>query len=183
MAHMDAWDRVEKWLQAKCERAYRNLGKPATAAKIAGLEKKLSAKLPREACDIYRRHDGQTMGPPIAGDWKILPLKSVEAQWNIQQKLLEDGAFAGAVATAKGPVRPVWWSSKWIPMAFNGSGDLECIDLEPAENGRVGQIILFRHDNELRECIAESFTAWLEELASDMESEKYVVEDGRIVRR
>jgi cell wall assembly regulator SMI1 len=181
--HMDAWEKVENWLRANCPRAYKNLGKPAKDAKIAQLEKKLSVKLPAEAIDIYRRHDGQTMGPPIAGDWKFLSLKSVEIQWEIQKKLLDDGAFASATATAKGPVRPLWWNAKWIPVTFNGSGDLQCIDLDPADGGKIGQIVVYRHDHELRECIAESFVAWLDDLATDMESGKFAIEDERIVRR
>lgn len=180
---MDAWERVEAWLQANCPRAYKNLGKPAKDAKVAELEKKLSIKLPNEVIEVYRRHDGQTMGPPIAGDWKLLPLKSIQAQWEIQKKLLDEGAFADVTATARGPVRPLWWNSRWIPVTFNGSGDLQCIDLDPAEGGKIGQIVVYRHDDEIRECVAESLTAWLNQLATDMEDGKYVVEDDRIVRR
>lgn len=180
---MDAWERVENWLRTNCPRAYKNLGKPVKDAQIARLEKNLSIKLPHEAIEIYRRHDGQTMGPPIGGDWKFLPIKSVETQWKIQKKLLDDGAFAGTAATTKGPVRALWWNPKWIPVTFNGSGDLQCIDLDPAEGGKVGQIVVYRHDHELRECIAESFAAWLDELATDMEGGQYTIEDERIVRR
>jgi cell wall assembly regulator SMI1 len=181
---MDAWERIELWLKNNCPEAFADLAKPATDAKLADLEAKLAIKLPADAVNTYRKHDGQMgMGPPIAGAWKFLPLKSVAVQWNIQRKLLEEGAFATATAKAKGPVRPIWWSAQWVPISHNGAGDLQCIDLDPADGGKVGQIVLYRHDNELRECVAESLTNWLELLANDMETGKFEVRDGELVRR
>jgi cell wall assembly regulator SMI1 len=63
------------------------------------------------------------------------------------------------------PVGPVkgefWWNPLWIPIATNGGGDDICIDLDPAEGGKVGQIITFWHDWELREVILDSLEEWL----------------------
>lgn len=104
---MDAWERIELWLKSNCPEAFADLAKPATDAKLTDMEAKLAIKLPADAVNTYRKHDGQMgMGPPIAGAWKFLPLKSVAVQWNIQRKLLEEGAFATATARAKGLFAP-----------------------------------------------------------------------------
>jgi len=72
-----------------------------------------------------------------------------------------------------GPVRPVWWSEQWIPFAYDGVGDLQCIDLDPPEGGKVGQVVTYWHDRGEREHVADSLNEWLAHLADDLEAGKY----------
>lgn len=80
-------------------------------------------------------------------------------------------------------MRATWWSEKWVPFAYNGAGDLQCVDLDPPSGGVVGQVVTYHHDRDLRERGADSLTHWLETLASDLEAAKYVVRKGRLVRK
>jgi cell wall assembly regulator SMI1 len=181
---MDTWTKIESWLKANCPSIYEDLEGPCSDQEIQAAEGALSAKLPPEAVQIYRGHNGQGGGSaPLVEVWEFLALRDMVSQWEIQRKLLSKESFANAKATAKGPVRPLWWSSKWLPVFYNGSGDLQCIDLDPADGGKVGQIVVYRHDRELRECIAGSLAELLETFAADLESGAYEVEDGALVRR
>ena len=170
---MRPWHRLEEWFKAHAPKIHRDLLDPATPAEIQATESALGVRLPTEMVDAYLIHNGQdTISAAVAGDWQILSLDVVVTQWKIQKKLLDAGKFANAKVKVTGPVRPVWWSDKWVPFAYNGSGDLICVDLDPVESGTVGQIVVYLHDNEKRECIAKGMTEWLDRLADDLGSGK-----------
>jgi cell wall assembly regulator SMI1 len=181
---MDAWTRIETWLAANCPKILQDLAGPATDEQVREAEERLSSKLPADMLEIYRRHNGQGgNGPPLAGDWEFLPLDVLIGQWDAQKELMEDESFATSPAVAQGPVKPVWWNVRWIPVTYDGVGDLQCVDLDPADGGRVGQVVVYWHDREVRECIAGSLTEWLTGLAGDLERGKYAVQNGRLVKR
>jgi cell wall assembly regulator SMI1 len=54
----------------------------------------------------------------------------------------------------------------------DGRGNHHCLDLEPAKEGRVGQIITMWHDDAERTIVAPSFQAWLQQYVEDLESNK-----------
>jgi cell wall assembly regulator SMI1 len=167
------WPRLEKWLQAHAPKIYADLREPATDEDFEDAQDALSIQLPQDMVGAYRIHNGQTgMASPVAGDAQLLSLAGVASQWKIQKQLDDKGTFAKAKAKAIGPVRPTWWNNRWIPFAYNGSGDLTCVDLDPAEGGTVGQVVVYIHDREERRCIAKGLTDWLEQLVGDLESGK-----------
>ena len=173
---MDSWSRIEMWLRDNAPETYRGLKEPATEDAIRSAESVLPGPIPDEFRDLYRRHDGQSgVTDPIAGDWELLSLTEVVSKWKMLKELLDKGTFAKATAIAKaiGPVRTVWWSEQWIPFAYDGVGDLQCIDLDPPEGGKVGQVVTYWHDRGEREHVADSLNEWLARLADDLEAGKY----------
>ncbi len=181
---MSAWTRVEKWLEAHAPKIRADLQPPATDKDIQSAEAALSVKFPKDMIDFYRVHNGQIgMAPPLAAEWEFLSLEDAIGQWRIQKELLDNGTFRGAEARASGPVRALWWSEKWIPFAYNGAGDLTCVDLDPPSDGKVGQVIVYWHDRELRERLASGIKEWLTELADAFETGKYISSGNRIVRK
>jgi cell wall assembly regulator SMI1 len=54
-------------------------------------------------------------------------------------------------------IAPAFWHKGWIPFASNGAGDYYCLDLAPVEEGDIGQIISFNHEN--GEMVGGPFTA------------------------
>jgi cell wall assembly regulator SMI1 len=179
----NAWKRIDQWLAKNSAKVASDLQGGAREADFAEAESVLGIKLPDQVRSSYRIHNGQEGGvPPLAGSWVFLSLEDMVGQWKLQKKLLDTGKFADNRATAKGPVRAEWWNEKWIPFAYNGSGNLLCADLDPAERGKPGQVVAYVHDAEVRECVAESVDAWFEQLASEMEAGKYVVINGRVKR-
>lgn len=73
----------------------------------------------------------------------------------------EDGGWDEEDIDEEEPVRPLWWSAKWIPLVASGGGDFQCLDLDPAPSGQMGQILSFGHDEGERPLLANSFVEWL----------------------
>jgi cell wall assembly regulator SMI1 len=57
-------------------------------------------------------------------------------------------------------------------------GDAVCADMDPAQGGTVGQLILYEHDFEERKVLYPSLLDWLRACADDLESGEYVYLDG-----
>ncbi|WP_349294132.1 SMI1/KNR4 family protein [Lysinibacillus sp. Bpr_S20] len=95
--------------------------------------------------------------------------------WGILRDLLERNEFDDFESVeAIGPVKTEsWWNVKWIPFAESTSGDLLCIDLDPANGGEVGQIITFWHDWKQRKVIAPNLESFIYETLTTLNSEKY----------
>jgi cell wall assembly regulator SMI1 len=179
----DSWTRIEAWLKEHAPDTYAGLNAPATDDAIRSAEEVLPGPLPDDFRAFYARHDGQSgVTPTVAGRWELLPLQAVLSNWKGQKELLDDGTYKERLddgtyvdteATPVGPVRPVWWNEKWIPFADDGAGDSQCIDLDPADGGQVGQIVIYWHDQPKREWVAGSLSEWLARLADDLEAGKY----------
>ncbi|NJK44760.1 MAG: hypothetical protein HC933_11155 [Pleurocapsa sp. SU_196_0] len=63
-----------------------------------------------------------------------------------------------------GPVKPHVWNPGWIPFAGDG-GNFLCIDTDPDVDGSVGQVFTWWRDGSANVWQAESYKAWLEQLA------------------
>ena len=179
---MNQWKRIERWLESHAPKLRCQLLEPVSDEIMDELETTMSITLPLDVIDLYRVHNGQYMGK-LDGDWQILPMEAMIVQWGVQKRMREQGAFHHATATSIGPVRPVWWSDKWIPFGYNGTGDLRCIDLDPMDGAQVGQIVAYWHNRPEREWLAGSLSEWFERFADDLEAGRYVVESELILRR
>ena len=62
----------------------------------------------------------------------------------------------------------MWWSPRWILFSVNSSNAL-CIDTDPTDAGRLGQVVLFWDDWGHRPIEAPSFRDWLAEFVYELE--------------
>jgi len=176
------WNRIDSWLQANLPEIYSDLLPGATEEEIRLAEEHMGVYFPEDVKISYRIHNGQIGDEsPLLGEWELLSLEDMINQWNIMKKLFDAGKFTNIASKPIGPVRADWWNIKWVPVAYNGAGDLYCLDLAPASGGEVGQIISFWHMDEKRERLASNFRNWLHRYADDIENGKYKVENGKLV--
>lgn len=138
-----------------------DLNPPASDTDIQEIEHKIGAKLPTDFAECLKVHNGQKGD----SDWLFSGLEFMSSrrildEWAIWKSLLDDGDFDDAKAEPSVGIKPVWWSSKWIPFTYNGAGDHLCLDLDPASGGQVGQIITLWHDDGTRKKKSDSFTQW-----------------------
>jgi len=181
----DAWDRIEAWLKEHARSVRKSLRPGAKPEAVAKLEAALGVSLPADFAASVARHNGQAeeaesglfphtdvLGPEPA--WRLLSLAEIKSFWKLMKELVDAGEFAGRPSTPPAGVRSDWWCPGWVPVADNGGGDAVCLDLSPAEGGRVGQVLLFAHDAPDRPLLAESFGAWLTRLAENLEAGRYV---------
>lgn len=183
------WDRIERWLRAHAPSwldeggAHPLLHPPAGEAELARLESHLGFPIPGELRSLLRIHDGCRLGP------YPLPIKATRpAQWRMTPiaEIIESrelGENAGKIATpvklkTVGPVRAVWWSSAWVPVAEDGTGDLICIATDPPLGGVRNQLVRYAHDYDERKVLYPSLVALLRECADDFEAGAYVYVTG-----
>lgn len=173
---MQSWNRIETWLGANAPDLLAALAGPALGEAFRRLELATQLTLPSDARASYFRHDGQVKGtPPVLGRWWLLHLDAALATWTTfrgSQKIFDKAD--PAISTA-GAVRKRYWNPRWVPVAWDGVGEFLCLDLDPAPGGRRGQVVWFQKGSKRREVVAQSFDAWLERFAAELEAGKWRV--------
>jgi cell wall assembly regulator SMI1 len=179
------WSRIEAWLQKNWPEALVKIRPGAAETEIDTTERLLAVTLPEEVRCFYQLHDGtDDVGLfPSFDRWDAmafspLPLTEVRSEWKSWKTLDESGEFADQTSEPAAGIRADWWNRGWLPIASNGGGDSQCIDLAPAAGGRAGQVISMWHEHGKRECLASSFTDYLQRIAEGLGSGKYRYEKG-----
>jgi cell wall assembly regulator SMI1 len=169
------WDRIDTWLDANAPDVKKSLNSGATDKDIADAEAVLGVSLPDDVKASYKIHNGQVeydMG--FINSREFLSLKRIVDEWSVWNDLLQGGDFSGAKGNPDAGIKDDWWNARWIPLTYDGSGNHDCLDLDPAPGGNVGQIIEMWHDDADRALLAPSFTEWLTKFADDLEAGEYV---------
>jgi cell wall assembly regulator SMI1 len=179
----EIWTRIETWLKVNAPQVFDVLQPGASDAKIKELEDWLSIQLPEDVKASYRIHDGQsTYNYGLIDGREFLSIERIRDEWQVWKELLDSGTFQDDDGQDQGSdpapgICNVWWSAHWIPLTYDGGGNHDCLDLNPAEGGTVGQIITMWHDDPQRQIVAPSFQVWLEQYAEGLESGRYVFSD------
>jgi cell wall assembly regulator SMI1 len=182
-----SWSRVEVWLKTNLPEALGKLCPGAIEAEIDETERLLGITLPEDVKQFYRVHnctDDLGLFPssdPSGWDnmaFSPLPLEQVRSDWEDWKGLVEIGQFADLSAKPAAGIRADWWNCGWIPIASNGGGDFQCIDMAPTETGRSGQVISMWHENGRRELIASSLADYLRVIADALESGRFRYQKG-----
>jgi cell wall assembly regulator SMI1 len=168
------WDRIRTWCEANAPEIVRTLLPPASDAAIKTVEQTIDATFPDEHRASLRIHEGQKRGAPgIVTGWRLSGLADSMRAWKRMSDRLASGEIdveTDEGVRTRGPVKPVWWSARWIPVASDDAGNYLCVDLDPASDGTNGQVIHFYHDFDERCVMAESFGAWLRRFADDLDA-------------
>lgn len=179
------WTQFETWLAVNWPDGLAALNPPATDDEIASLEAALGAKLPRDFVECLKNHNGQSESAGgLFDNSEFLSTGAILDQWKVWKELLDSGEFDGISSDPQQGIRSDWWNCRWIPFTHNGCGDHYCIDLEPDDGGRPGQIITMWHDMAERELQAQSFEAWFQKYVSAVVAGEYVHSEdfGGLVR-
>ena len=174
----EVWGKFEGWLKTNFEAAFTDLNSPATEDQIQQLESAISTKLPDDFVQFLKIHNGQVgkSGWIINGS-ELLSTERIIDEWGVWNDILKSGDFDGMTDERSNGIKEDWWNAKWIPFTYDGGGNHLCIDLDPAAEGSVGQIITMWHDDPEREVKAKTFREWFEQYVDDLIAGKYVYSD------
>lgn len=156
---------------------------PATDAQIDAFERVIGIKLSRAYRQLYRWHDGDDITETdtyghIYG-LPLLSLRHAESQWKAWGEVLNDKIFAGnrywsvdgvrmyGAGWPAGAVDPAYINRRWIPLTHDWSGNHIGLDYDPWPAGRIGQVIIFGRDEDVKVVLAESlgkFLGWIADL-------------------
>ncbi|MDV2991669.1 MAG: hypothetical protein N4J56_001323 [Chroococcidiopsis sp. SAG 2025] len=174
----EIWQRIDSWLQANTPHIFETLQSGASEAQIAELEAILSIKLPEDVKASYRIHNGQSIYKEgLFEGREFLSLERIREEWEVWKDLLDAGEFEGYESDPDVGIRNNWWNDKWIPITYDGAGNHDCLDLDPADGETVGQIITMYHDSGDREIVSSSLRAWLQKYADGLESGQIILQD------
>ncbi|MDO4877930.1 MAG: SMI1/KNR4 family protein [Neisseria sp.] len=155
----------------------------ASEADFAELEAVLGYALPQEFKELYRVADGERGISGVLANEEWLPIERIIQEYGVWKELFDDGSFTDdgrdyGCKPENAAVKPdFWWNPKWIPLTADGGGNGKMIDLDPAAQGRAGQIIQMWHDDAAREKEADSLREYLAQYAQDLEDGKYVLDE------
>ena len=105
---------------------------------------------------------------------ELLSTERIFNEWTVWKELLDGGDFDGINSIPDHGVKDDWWNKRWIPITYDGSGNHYCIDLDPTEKGKRGQIIRMWHDSPEREIVAGSFYEFFSNYVKGIESGQYI---------
>lgn len=164
--------RLDRWYGRYLRPDKYAFNPPASDAELDRVEALIGVTLPRSYRQLYRWHDGENddrwghiYGLPL------LPLKWVTQEWTAWNRVL--AGFGGnryAIPGASWPagaVDPAYINPRRIALTADGSGNSIGLDFDPWPGGRVGQVILFGRDEDVKLVLADSlggFLAWIDEL-------------------
>lgn len=167
--------RLDAWYAANLDPARYGFNAPATDAQLDAFEQEVGIKMPGSYRQLYKWHDGENddrwghiYGLPL------LPLRYAAADWRQWQKTL--AAFDGnpymvpGRGWPDGAVDPAYINPGWIPLTSDGSSGHIGLDFDPWPGGRIGQVILYGRDEDVKAVLAPSLGQFLEWIAGLLES-------------
>jgi cell wall assembly regulator SMI1 len=170
------WKQIEAWYAANAPQQLAQLRPPSTDQEIASLETLIGLPIPADYRASLMRHDG---GGFMYGS-SYLNVGWVKQVWQRMNTWSEDGRFAEfEPADSSGmKFQPVWWSAKWLPVAEHRARTITCLDLAPGPEGMVGQVLQSEpQDDGPRATRWNSFSEFLDQYRSDLQSGKYYVDE------
>ena len=169
------WNRIKNWLTKNASHLKSELNAPASEDDIVKLENMISGELTKEYIDFLKIHNGQNRDSEgLINTEELLSTERIIEEWSVWKELLDNGEFNGIQSEPDKGIRNDWWNSRWIPITYDGSGNHYCIDFNPSNGGKNGQVIRIWHDSPERELIANSFKEWMTNYVQDLEKGNYV---------
>jgi cell wall assembly regulator SMI1 len=181
--------RLDAWYAAHLSDDRYAFNPPASEQQLDSFERIVGIRLPRSYRQLYRWHDGED--DDRWGHIYGLPLLSLRAaafQWNAWNAVLAD--FGGdrykiaGDAWPKGAVDPAYINPRWIPLTHDRSGNHIGVDFDPWPAGRVGQLILYGRDEDVKAVLAPSLGSFLDWIADLLERGNFTIQtDGKALRQ
>jgi cell wall assembly regulator SMI1 len=191
------WARLEKWASGNKPDMLTELNGPASSAELRLLEDELRLTLPPDFRASLLRHNGETElageGLAWADGGALLSSEKILEWWKSMLDLNESepptpdeetrSLIESGVIFVKGPVKPIGFSPRWIPFMERNSDVYWCVDLDPAQHGKEGQVIKVDPECCVWEVCAESYAAFFEQYVMDLENGMFEIdEDGYLTR-
>ncbi len=170
------WQRILAWHKRNVPRGMFRLARGVSEKRITDLEKLIGQPLPEDVRKSFRLHDG-TAGTWLLFHGAVMPLGEIARMWERYREWQKTGYGIGPdweTNALRGPIKPIWWSTRRIPITDNGGGDPVMLDLDPARGGCRGQVIAYNHEIGPLHVLARSFAGWLGKIADGLEAGKYV---------
>jgi cell wall assembly regulator SMI1 len=151
---------------------------PANPAALDNFAVKSGLTLPDDLRDLLLAANGEGRASAGAiGNWRFMPITEIQAAWGWLNSLAAKGAFSEGSPLPSPYLRAAWWHPGWIPVVSNDRGDYFCLDTDPPEPERSGQVLLYLHGRPERPLVAASLAAWLVRITQDLAAGVYTFDE------
>lgn len=178
------WARLRSWLSREYPELGDTLNYGILPQDLADIESHFGFALPPVVRESYLCVDGQE-AESAAGcseglffSLTLLPLETVLEEWRFWREVDNDPRTGanGRLREVMQSIPPSWvrreYSQRgWIPLIADKAGNYIGIDLNPAEGGTVGQVIVFGRDFDTKVVLwrGDGLAGWAKWLASFVE--------------
>lgn len=180
--------RLDAWYSAHLSPARYRFNPPASEQDLDAFQALVRVSLPNAYRQLYLWHDGdeEERFGHIYG-LPLLSLREAAFQWNAWNGVFKE--FTGnrykvrGGAWPAGAVDSAYINPRWIPLTHDGSGNHIGLDFAPGPRGRVGQVILYGRDEDVKAVIAPSLASFLSWIADLLEAGNFAFVPGPTVLR
>lgn len=139
--------------------ALEELYAAASVEELDFVEQELGIKLPEDFRELYLTHNGQKGILFLFGEFRIHPLADIVKENRSLRELID--RKMQQVTDTSGTIKDCIHNPKWIVFGDNGGNTSLCIDLDPGQQGTMGQIIELMEGDDARWCYSgiKSFIA------------------------
>ncbi|EAU88202.2 glucan synthesis regulatory protein [Coprinopsis cinerea okayama7 len=182
------WNRIRVWLNREYPELGDTLNYGILPQDLAEIEMQMGLALPPAVRESYLCVDGQE--PESAAGCSeglffgltLLPLESVLEEWRFWREVDEDSTTGAnpKLLELMQSIPPRWirleYSNRgWVPLIADKAGNYVGVDLNPAEEGAVGQVIIFGRDFDTKVVLWHGdgpggWGKWLAAFADELES-------------
>ena len=135
---------------------------PANPDALAHFEEVSGLVIPDSLRQLLLQADGEThVSAGMFGNWRLMSIAEIQAAWGYLTQITKKGVFNELDPKPSPYITRTWWHPGWIPFITSDAGDYFCLDTDPIEPQRTGQIILFLREHPERYLIATSLDDWL----------------------
>ncbi|MBS0260785.1 MAG: SMI1/KNR4 family protein [Planctomycetes bacterium] len=187
----ESWRRIETWLKDHAPQIFATLRPGASEEELRRIEQTIGQSLPDDVRESYRIHDGQNRWiddddyvPGVFFGLCPRPLhydEGVEWCWlHRTARNPEDFDESNPEVRErfqsfpKGAIRLAWMRAGWVPLYWDSGRSFLGVDLDPAPEGTVGQVIPFGWDfgvgSAQKYVLAPSWAHFLEDVADELEA-------------
>jgi len=184
----DSWARIKAWLNREYPELADTLNYGILPNDLAHIESQFGFPLPQVLRDSYLICNGQE--PESAAGCsdglffglRLLPLEDVYDEWRFWRQVDSDPATGAnqALKQLMHSIPPNWVRKQyslagWIPLIADRAGNYIGVDLNPAQGGHVGQVIVFGRDFDTKVVLwrgdgPSGWANWLAAFADELDS-------------
>lgn len=185
MTVREIWKDIEHFLEKNSEYLYSSLEDGASEPDILEFEKQLGFRLPEDYRESVLIHNGDVS----LTDYAYLKINSAARVWKSRTESFEKNKNKYPVDKLYimdcdiDIIQNVPWSRNWIPVLEDGGGNCICIDMEPGQKGKMGQILFWERETGPEASRFGSFAEWLSAYRDDLYNGKYKVDRDGFLNR
>lgn len=182
------WNRLRAWLAREYPELGDTLNYGILPQDLAQIEMQFGVALPSAVRESYLVVDGQE-AESAAGcseglffGLTLLPLEDVLEEWRFWREVDDDPTTGanprlreGMQSIPNGWVRKEYSQRGWIPLIVDKAGNYIGVDINPGEEGSVGQVIVFGRDFDTKVVLwkgdgPDGWARWLASFVDELES-------------